>query len=494
MQLLSGEFILLSILLFIGVRLKAKFTLTERILRGLHVYFPPTLDQINERQQTEDRFSITYLEIDDAFSRKSSYFADADFLVLLALVALSLTLASFGLKDSGIANFEQNLSFYMLVTVLFLCTFGVYSQLTKSGVLNPDNYMAFMLTLTIFSFNSILLTIDHASVLDFNFVFSVKMLNKRLTYVVQHFMDSSVNPDYTFFVIGLVGVVSVVMMPYFRFIIRLNLNTAVTEGLDREKAWKKLNLFMSVTPILLMLLWIKPMTKNNVVPGILSEGAYEYLRLCFVIAVVIARLCLLRKDVQEFLNQGQGIVYSVILNPSRESVEHAAFQIKALASYAWSYAHQGLCNYFVALTLCVLLVYKVDLTDPYPNPVKEIAELPPLELDTEEFLVGESFNSQAALIMPSRAKFYYPELRDIEILIQEASTNRTSDTTEMDIKSYIKLLSVVNRKGIIPEVFYRDLLEFALWQYCLIWAFGTIFSILYSRKFGSSSSSKAKVD
>lgn len=484
MQLFSGEFILLSVLLLIAARFKAKFPITERLLRGLHVYFPPTIDQLKEKPQTAERFSISYIEIDDKFSRKANHFPETDFLIFLTAMCFLTCLISFALKDSAVLSLEMNLSFYLLITVLVVCTYGVYSQMTKSGMLNPDNYMAFMLTLTVFSLSAILLTMDHSTFLDFNFIFSVKMLNKRLTYAVQHFWNSRVDLDYTFFVIGVVGFVSFIMLPYFRFIIRQNLNTAITEGLDKDKAWRKTNLLMSLTPVMLMMLWIKPLTKNNVVPLYMTEAGFEYLRLCIIVGVICCRIGLLRKDVQEFLNQGQGIIYGVVIEPSKESVKHAAFQVKAIASYAWSYAHQGLCSYIVALTFCALLLYKVDLSSPYPKPLKEASELPVLEVDTEEFLVSESFNAQAALIMPSRTKFYYPELRDIEVLIQEAASNRTKETEEKELKSLLLLVGEVNRKGIIPEVFYRDLIQFALWQHSLVWAFGTMFTILYSRKFG----------
>lgn len=487
MQLFSGEFVLLSVLLFFAFRLKAKYQLTERLLRGLHIYYPATADQM--KKNPADHFTV--LTVDDSFSTKSPYFPEVDFLLLFTSVTFALSLISFGLNGNGIVEIEQNLSFFLLLGVISLCTVGLYSHMTKSGTLNPDNYMAFMLTLTVFSLSSILLTIEHSAFLDFNFVLSTKLLNKRLTYVLQHFFNSSVNFDYSIFVISLVACISLAMLPYFRFIIRQNLNITISEGIDKAKAWKKLNLFMCTTPFLLMSLWIKPLTKNHVVPEYLAEGDYEYLRLGLVVAVVGSRLVLLRKDVQRFLNQTYEIIETALKQPTPDSIKTSTYKVKALASYGWSYTHQGLCNYIVALTICAMLLYKVDLTTPYPKPLKEAMDLPPLEVDTEEFLVSESFNAQASLIMPSRTKFYYPELRDIEILIQQAAKTRINDKTEKDFRAYMQLLGEVNHKGIISEVFYRDLLEFALWQHCLVWAFGTTFTVLYSRKFASKA--KAKV-
>jgi hypothetical protein len=489
MQLLSGEFILLSILLFIAVRLKAKIPMTERLLRGLQICYPPTYEELS-KPNLADRFNISFVNIDDSFSRKSSYFAEADFLLVLTAVSFFLSYLSFALKNSSVVFFEQSLSLYLLLTVVFLCTFGVYSQMVKGGLLSADNYMAFMLGLVVFSLCSILLTMEHSGLFDFNFVFSVKLLSKRLTYAAQHFSNSTVDLDYTSFMMCLVGCVSFMTLPYFRFVIRQNLNASIAETLHKEGAWRKTNLMLSMAPVLLILLWIKPMTKNIVVPDYMGEGTYEYTRLSLVVAVMIGKLGMLRKDVQGFLNQAQGAIYSVILDPSKEGVANAAFQVKALASYAWSLTHQALCSYILPLTLCVLLLYKVDLSRPYPQPLKENIELPPLELDTEEFLVSESFSAQAALIMPSRAKFYYPELRDLELLIQEAASNRTLQAADKELKSTMHQVSVVFRKGLIPDTFYRDLLEFALWQYCLVWGVGTIFSLVYSRRFGST---KAKV-
>jgi hypothetical protein len=490
MQLLSGEFILLILLLFIAVRVKAKIPMTERLLRGLQICYPPSYEELRDKPNLADRFNISFVSIDDSFSRKSSYFAEADFLLVLTAVSFFLSYLSIVLKDSSAAFFEHSVSFYLLLTVVLLCTFGVYSQLVKGGLLSADNYMAFMLGLVVFSLCSILLTMEHAAFLDFNFLFSVKLLNKRLTYAAQHFSNSTVDLDYTSFMICLVGCVSLMTLPYFRFVIRHSLNASISETLDKEGAWKKTNLVLSMAPVLLILLWIKPMTKHLVVPDYMGEGTYEYVRLSLVVAVMIGKLVMLRNDVQGFLNQAQGVIYTVILDPSREGAANAAFQVKALASYAWSFAHQALCSYILPLTLCFLLLYKVDLSRPYPQPLKEATELPPLEIDTEEFLVSESFNPQAALIMPSRAKFYYPELRDLELLIQEAATNRTQQAADKELKSTMQQVTLVIRKGLIPDTFYRDLLEFALWQYCLVWAVGTIFSLVYSRRFGST---KAKV-
>jgi hypothetical protein len=70
-----------------------------------------------------------------------------------------------------------------------------------------------------------------------------------------------------------------------------------------------------VFPILLSLLWIKPISKNLVVPEYMTDDIYCMLRASLVMAMSAIRFFLLRFEVQNHLDNGGSIVYSMLVDP-----------------------------------------------------------------------------------------------------------------------------------------------------------------------------------
>lgn len=95
----------------------------------------------------------------------------------------------------------------------------------------------------------------------------------------------------------------------------------------------------------------------------------------------------------------------MIVEPTPDNIQWSTIRIKAYASYAWPLALQSLCFSFILGFLVLVLIAKVDITQPYPVPITEkIQESMPL-LNEEEFTSLET--ARYGLITPSRSVIYY---------------------------------------------------------------------------------------
>ena len=62
-----------------------------------------------------------------------------------------------------------------------------------------------------------------------------------------------------------------------------------------KKTWKYPVILVS--PLILLVLWIKPMLKDHIVPDYLSEGTFEYIRLFLVVLAFSLRFSNIRVEV-----------------------------------------------------------------------------------------------------------------------------------------------------------------------------------------------------
>lgn len=472
MQLVTGEFVLISILLFLFTRLKTHLLKSEQLLRGLRVFQPPSDPELKKYDKEPHKFAISYLTIEDKSSVKSLFFTETDFLVLMAQVAIVLCLLSSVLRLY--LDFEQTLSFYMCLLVLFLCVTGLYQQFMRSKLLSPDNGIALIFTLLIFSLSAVCLLTEFSTVLDFNFSASVRLFELQMTYALKHaWPEGAFSCDFTAFVCVLCAVLAIVLLPMFNYLLRGTL-TYFAGGLDMTES-KKVSLLVLISPVLCIPLWIKPMTKDLLVPLSLTELQFEYLRIGIVLGVALTRLFQMRSQVQHFLNQSVSIAYSMFAAPDKEVQQHCRMQVAAINSSAWARLHQHLSVVLFGLFLAALLLKKGCVPSVSIAPVSSSTMILE-ELDEEEFAGSPAFTPP---VRPASVQ----SPRYVEVLELQAKL----DTLQLKDKDEGVLASIVeiNKVGFVPAQLYHDLLNFLLFWYHVHWALATAFAVLYSRRFGS---------
>lgn len=486
MQILTGEFVILSLLLFIATRIKVRVPTTERILRNLCIYLPPREEQIKAYTAGSKEFSLMTARLDDDFSRKSNFFGDIEFLLLISVITAGLCLANSLLSGIELIKIEHNLSFYLCMLVISLCIGGAYSQSVKSGIRNPDNIIGLIISLGLLFFSAVLLISEHQKILDFNFHFSSKLLSLSVTRSLTYFWDVSVEPDYTMFSVLISVVAALSLFPFFKYLFKFVLNICMEDmGKINVEGEPHINLKLQlIYPLVVLTFWVKPMTKNFLVPEHMAESSFEYLRVSLVVIYILLRLSQVRDEVQTLLNQAKYIVYSILAEPTKENIAKSTEQIAAYARYAWPFAHLSLCYTVYLAFLVILLLNKSDLSKSYPKPLSEQLEpeIKPLVYDDDEFTIIQQ-PAKYGLITPSRKVYYYQEIRDYETSIQAIAANRTEVNT--DVEDVIQKIVEINREGVIPDVFYRDLIQYFIFLNLWFNALSYCFGLLYSRRFAN---------
>lgn len=492
MQILTGEFVILSILLFVATRIKVRVPTTERILRNLCIYLPPREEQIKSYTTGSKEFSLSTARLDDNFSRKSNFFGEVEFLLLLATITAGLCLVNWMLTGNEFIKIEHNLSFYLSLLVISLCIGGAYSQSVKSGLRNPDNIIGFIISLGLLFFSAVVLISEHQKILDFNFHFSSKLLSLSVTKAMAQFSDDSIEPDYTVFSLVISAVAAVSFFPYFKYLFKFVLNICMEDMAKinvEGEADPHINLKLQlIYPLLVLIFWVKPMTKNFLVPDYMTESSFEYLRLAIILSYILLRLFQLRDEVQTLLNQAKYIIYGILAEPTKENIAKSIEQVAAYARYAWPFAHLSLCYTVYLAFLVILLINKADLSKPYPKPISEkiSPQIEPIVYDDEEFTIVTQ-PAKYGLITPSRTVYYYQEIRDIEASISALASNRTEAPSSAE--EVIQKIVEINREGVIPDLFYRDLLNYFIFLNLWFNALSYCFGLLYSRRFANKTKS-----
>ena len=471
MQLVTGEFVLISMLLFLFTRLKTHLLKSERLLRGLRVFQPPTEQELKTYDKEPHKFSISYLTLEDKTSVKSQFFMETDFLVLMTQVAIVLCVLSAFLRLY--LEFEQTLSFYMCLLVLFLCITGLYQQFMRSKLLSPDNGIALIFTLLIFSLSAVCLLTEFSQAFDFNFPVSVRLFELQMTYALKHaWPEGAFSCDFTAFVCVLSAGLAITLLPLFNYLLRGTL-TYFAGGLDVTES-KKTSLLVLISPVLCIPLWIKPMTKDLVVPEYLTELQFEYLRVGMVLGIAVTRLFQLRTQIQHFLNQSVSIAYSMFAAQDKETQQHCRLQVGAINSSAWARSHQHISVVLLGLFLAVLLLKKGCVPSVSIAPVTNTLVLE--ELDEEEFAGAPAFTPPVRA--PSLQSIKYVEVLELEAKLEQL---KLKERDEGMMASIVE----INKVGFVPPQLYHDMLNFLLLWYHVHWALATAFAVLYSRRFGS---------
>lgn len=470
MQLVTGEFVLISLLLFLFTRLKTHLLKSERLLRGLRVFQPPSDSELKTYDKEPHKFAISYLTLEDKASVKSHFFTETDFLVLMAQVAMTLCLVSSVLHR--FLDFEQTLSFYMCLLTLSLCISGLYQQFLRAKLLSPDNGIALVFTLLIFSLSSVCVLSDFSHIFDFNFPISMRVFELQMTIALRHAWENAgFSCNYTAFVCAISAAFALVLLPIFNYLLRGTL-TYFAGGLDVTES-KKTSLLVLISPVLCIPLWLKPMTKDLLVPVYLSDLQFQYIRLGIVLGVSFIRIYQMRTQIQHFLNQSVSIAYSMFAYKEKEEQHHCRLQIAAINGSAWARLHQHLCVVLLGVFICMVLLKKGCVPEASLAPVVNVGVE---ELDEEEFAGTPAMMSAVRTQHSSTPRY-------LEIL--ELEQKLASLDQDFSDSGFISRIVEINKIGFVPPLLYHDMLNFMLLWYHVHWALATAFAVLYSRRFGS---------
>lgn len=472
MEYLVSEIGLVLILLLCMTKFKSYIPTTEKVLNGLIVYFPPDQEKITKALANPKKFVINCGHIDEKYSRNSPCFLDTEFLLLLGGFG-SISVA-FAIVLNYFIGFTLNTSTYIVLLTIGMSIHGAYSQIRLSGFRNPDNWMGLFYSMTLFCFSSMLMYLDHQSLLDFNFHFSLTLLGLQSTESFHKFSGFSLSINHLVFCLIYSLSLSLLVFPYFRYLFRSTLNYYSSKENPFEiqgvKSLSYMYKYTIIFPFFISILWTAPV--SSFFTTMVSQSTWEHLRIFIVVSHCALRIYQLRNEVQILLDQGKSIIYDIIRNPSDENKKESDLQCKAIGAYAWPLAYQSLCYSFLILSLCLLLLCKGEVFRDYPAPVKQVVykDLVVGEYDENEFVYDTT-----AVVTPSMSIYYYKEIKEMEKKIREIKKEKFEDPA--------RLVEVLINSKYVPSFFYRDTIEYAIWLYHFSSVFAVLLTLLYRQRF-----------
>lgn len=458
MQIITGEFVILAILIYISNYIRKRYAVLEYVLRGSVIFFPP--------EKNSDKKTIQFVPIDDKFSNKSPFFGDAEALAVVLYLTFSLLFISTLLQLNPWITMGSSVSFYMILMAFLLTIFGLYKQSYKSGFSHPENILALLLCLILFSTFAIILNSEHQHFLDINMYTAVSLFELQVTHTLKPYVPATfkISIDYLMLTIIISGLTTVCLYPSFRY-----WNNFISSYYDSANTKRKyVYTFLLVSPLILCTLWVKPMVKNLLV-GV--PFVYEYFslwRACFVIGICLLRFWILPYEIQSLLNRSVKLVQDTVLHPSKENIDNTSNKCRAIATMAWPVAHQSMSVTAIMLLACTALIYKGGLLMEYPQAVTEtvVFSNEVIGLDEDEFFVTEDRSP----IQVAKNLTFIPEIRRLEEEIRKMSSGEATSILENVIP--------ISKENIVHMVFYRDVLEFFLWSCFFAWSLATVLNFV----------------
>jgi hypothetical protein len=474
MEQIIPELALVLVFLFILTRSRKYFPKSERLLKGLIVYLPPDDEKISKALANPKKFVLNCGHIDAKYSHNSPFFSDAEFLLMTGtLCGLCVTAAVF---LNYFIGFTLSTSSYLTLLLLVVSVKGVYTQFKQAGFRSPDNWMGLFYSMTILSFSSMFLYLDHQTYFAFNFHFSLNYWGLTVTHTLRKVSTLSFSVNPLLFSILFSLLLSLLIFPYFRYIFRSTLNYYASKetpfDVQGVKEVSPLYRFSFLFPVLITFLWFRPV--SDPFSALLTASVWAHLRVFLVICYSFLRMYQLRSEVQTLLDQGKSLIYEIIRTKNKETRTECELQCKAIGAYAWPLAHQSLSYSFFTLSLCLLLLCKAELQTPYPQPASFTASQSQpdrIDLDENEFVFDTS-----AVVTPSMTVNYYAEIRAMEQMIQAQKPGK--EKVEVQLERFLA-------STLVPAVLYRDCIEYALFLYHLSTVLAIGLTLLYKRRFYS---------
>jgi hypothetical protein len=453
MQIITGEFLILALLVYLSNYIRKRYAVVESLLRGCVVFFPPDK---NSKEKT-----ITYVQIDDKFSLKSPFFADTEVLLLVLYLTIGLVSLSFLLSFVPVFSLGSSVAFYMVLIGFVLCIYSLYKQAFQLGLSAPENILGMFYSLIVFFAVSILLNSSHEEIFDFDLRLAVQLFELQATKSLRPYFSStfSLNLDYFMLTILISLLMALCVFPSFRYLSRF-----IAGYPNAVPSYQRVLYFvLIISPLLLCTLWVKPMTKSFLEP--IFGPYFAAFRIGLVLAVCVLRFHNLRFEVQSMLNQSTEMVKDTLRHPSNENLDNCRQRCRAIATMTWPTAHQSLCCLSVVLFLALFLMIKGQVLQEHP---KTVTEPVVVATYTEDFS-DESFeDSGNEPIIVLRNATFVREVKKIQEEIAKITENSNSGILEN--------IGNISRSTLVHEVFYRDLCEVALFGVFAAWGVATVFS------------------
>lgn len=239
----------------------------------------------------------------------------------------------------------------------------------------------------------------------------------------------------------------------------------------QDRVWLKFLLNLSFAmPFLLVLLWIKPLTRDyltvRVFSGmstpIFSSEAFETIRLAAVVFAVVLRFFMMPVYLQAYLN----LAYHRIEDQKKEAGRITNVDLQRKISSIFYYLCVVTLQYVAPILMCLYftLMYKTLGDYTWTGFLKEASPADECSLEMESSMMAASSGTAGD----------FPDLAGAE---DEGNILSTAETIQLSLQSL---------KAVFTKDVYRGLFGFATWWSCFIWFAATSLGMVYQTYFTKS--------
>ncbi|XP_055531156.1 transmembrane protein 161B [Wyeomyia smithii] len=241
--------------------------------------------------------------------------------------------------------------------------------------------------------------------------------------------------------------------------------------LCQDRVWLKFGLNLSFAmPFLLVVLWIKPLSRDyltvRVFSGmpapLLSSEAFETIRLAAVVFAVLLRFILMPVYLQAYLN----LAYHRIEDQKKEAGRITNVDLQKKITSIFYYLCVVTLQYVAPILMCLYfaLMYKTLGEYTWTGFLKEAIPLDECSADLETQLAMEAATTTTTATTES----------NFAETVDEASVMSAAHSFQLSLNSL---------KGVFTKDVYRGVLGFATWWCCFIWFAATSLGMVYQSYF-----------
>jgi hypothetical protein len=398
-NILSLELVFFICTLYLYMKIRKTNLLSLRPVKGLTVYMPPldedydVLEKTNKkprenrkgevnkydkkRTSAKAKFPLRTIQMEETFLKsQSEFFIEYDFFFMLFTVILILFAISQTFKVFLPQILETNVVFLMTVFLIFMAFMNLTKHTFAKGFSNMSDETkvealfaskAWVITFVFLS------TYGSTTFFDFDLEKAHNESLKRINQTANLFGGGFNLPvGFSYFILATFAALLSfattrlnIRFAYYFYVLsknRAQLLASKADTLPEYKTYKRhlsIMFFNLFSPLIICLLYITPLFESVLVPDVLSQGAWNALRIAFVIGSVAVRTLTFREEVQFHFNESYFYVQRLMIDKDEKIFRYIKLRITENYNDTWYAVFQHACNFAVPVLLILAYINRL---------------------------------------------------------------------------------------------------------------------------------------
>ena len=303
---------------------------------------------------------------------QSEFFIEYDFFFMLFTVILALFAISQTFKVFFPTVMETNVVFLMIVFLIFMAFMNLSKHAFSKGLSNISDetkveaLFASKAWVVTFVFLS---TYGSSTFFDFDLEKAHNETLKRINQTTSLFGGNFNLPvGFTYFILAtfasLLSFATTrlnIRFAYYFYVLSKNkaqFLASKADTLPEYKTYKRhlsIMMFNLFSPLIICTLYITPLFETLLVPDVMSQGIWNFIRIAIVIGAVGIRMITLREEVQFHFNESYFYVQRLMIDKDEKIFRYIKLRITENYNDTWYAVFQHICN--LAVPVLLILAY-----------------------------------------------------------------------------------------------------------------------------------------